>query len=76
MRAWKLHSYWTYSLGLLIVWTAIISINVAVHGEKAFFWFYIVGGFAIAWVGGTIARYVYPPPARWLSTPRSGQNTP
>ncbi len=70
---WKLRSYWTYSLGLLIVWTAIVSINVAVHGSKAFFWFYIVGGFAIAWVAGTIARYVYPPPERWLRPEKPGR---
>ena len=29
---------------------------------------WVFGGFAIAWVSGTIARYVYPPPARWHPT--------
>jgi hypothetical protein len=66
-RMWKLRSYWAYSIGLAIVWAAILGLNFAVHGNKASYLLYIFGGFAIAWVSGTIARYVYPPPARWVS---------
>jgi hypothetical protein len=28
----------------------------------------IFGGWSIAWVSTTIARFVYPPPKRWLET--------
>jgi hypothetical protein len=30
----------------------------------------VFGGFAIGWVSTTIARYVYPPPAKWARTSR------
>jgi hypothetical protein len=60
-------SYWIYSAGVAVVWAAILGINFAVHGDKVVWLFYIFVGFAIAWVSGTIARYVYPPPKRWQS---------
>jgi hypothetical protein len=28
----------------------------------------VFGGWVIAWVSGTIARFVYPPPDRWLTS--------
>jgi hypothetical protein len=33
--------------------------------------YWLFAGFVIAWASGTIARYVYPPPARWTAAPRT-----
>ncbi|HEX4519436.1 MAG TPA: hypothetical protein VH063_07625 [Gaiellaceae bacterium] len=60
-------SYWLYSIGCAVVWAVILVISAAVGSEDRFHNLLLVfGGFAIAWVSGTIARYVYPPPGRWL----------
>ena len=59
-------SYWVYSVGLAVVWAAIL-IGVAAKGtsDKLHTVLLIFAGFAICWVSGTIARFVYPPPKRW-----------
>jgi len=59
-------SYWVYSVGLAVVW-AVLLIVVAATGtsDKLHTVLLIFAGFAICWVSGTIARFVYPPPKRW-----------
>jgi hypothetical protein len=60
----KLRSYWAYSVGLLVAWVAVIAV-ARLTGHCGRNMLLVFGGFVIAWVSGTIARYVYPPPARW-----------
>lgn len=63
-------NYWLYSIGLAVAW-AILLVVLALIGAFAPPILWLFAGFAIAWVSGTIARYVYPPPARWTATPRT-----
>ena len=59
-------SYATYSVGLAIAWAIVFALVAAIDPPHDLHTILLVfGGFAIAWVSGTIARYVYPPPARW-----------
>jgi len=61
-------SYWIYSAGLAVTWAVLLVVVVATRGvHHARPLFYVFGGFCICWVSGTIARYTYPPPARWTS---------
>ncbi len=65
-------SYWIYSAGLAVTWAVLLVAVVAARGvHHARPLFYVFGGFCIAWVSGTIARYTYPPPARWSRNPPS-----
>ncbi|HEX3826533.1 MAG TPA: hypothetical protein VHV82_04590 [Sporichthyaceae bacterium] len=65
-------SYWVYSAGLAVTWAVLLVAVVATRGaHHARPVFYVFAGFAISWVSGTIARYTYPPPARW-----AGRNPP
>jgi hypothetical protein len=70
----KYRSYWIYSIACALVW-AVLLIVVAAKGNKTTThnFLLVLGGWAIAWVSTTIARFVYPPPKRWLraSTPES-----
>jgi hypothetical protein len=62
-------SYWIYSTGCAVVWAIILGVTAAVGSKDRFHSVLLVFvGFAIAWVSGTIARYVYPPPSRWLQS--------
>ena len=58
-------SYWGYSLGLALVWAALLGITATRDRSKLETILLVFGGFAIAWTSGTIARYVYPPPSKW-----------
>jgi hypothetical protein len=59
-------NYWTYSTGLLVVWTLVLAAFTAVRGPTESRPVYLTfAGFAIGWVSTTIARYVYPPPSKW-----------
>ena len=61
-------NYWVYSAGLAIVWVVVLLLALAVGGtERAQTYLLVFFGFCIGWVSTTIARYVYPPPKRWLS---------
>lgn len=61
-----MRSYWIYSAGLAVAWVVVLIVGAtAGHHEKALA--LLCGGFAIGWVSTTIARYVYPPPAKWTS---------
>ena len=63
----KYRNYWVYSVGCFVVWGVLLTI-VAAKGNKGATHnaLLVFGGWAIAWVSTTIARFVYPPPKRWL----------
>jgi hypothetical protein len=61
----KRRSYWIYSAGCAVVWAVILLIAKAADSDRFHTLVLVFLGFAIAWVSGTIARYVYPPPHRW-----------
>ncbi len=62
-----LRNYWVYSVGLAVVWAIVLILAFIIRGAVGAQPFLLVfGGFAIAWVSETIARYVYPPPDRWF----------
>jgi hypothetical protein len=70
----KYRNYWVYSIGCFLVWAVHLAV-VAAKGNKATTHNHLLvfDGWTIAWVSTTIARFVYPPPKRWLraSTPAS-----
>jgi hypothetical protein len=64
-------NYWVYSAGLLASWLTVLIVSTVVGGkDRARVMLTVFGGFAIGWVSTTIARYVYPPPAKWTRTNR------
>ncbi len=64
----RYRNYWVYSIGLAIAWAIALLLVRVVGGEnKAQTTLLVFAGFFIGWVSTTIARYVYPPPKRWLS---------
>lgn len=59
-------NYWVYSIGLAIVWAVILGVvAIGTHKSSLHTFLFVFAGFVIAWVSGTIARYVYPPPTKW-----------
>ena len=64
----RYRNYWVYSIGLAVAWAIVLLLARVVGGpDKAQIFLLVFGGFFIGWVSTTIARYVYPPPKRWLS---------
>jgi hypothetical protein len=62
----RFRNYWTYSASLAIVWAVVLLLALTIGGSERMHTFLLVfGGYCIGWVSTTIARYVYPPPARW-----------
>jgi len=63
----KHRNYWSYSIGCFVVWGVLLAV-VAAKGNKETTHnrLLVFGGWTIAWVSTTIARYVYPPPKRWF----------
>jgi hypothetical protein len=62
----KYRSYWVYSIGCLVVWSILLGIVLAKgHSSTTHNTLLVFGGWCIAWVSTTIARFVYPPPRRW-----------
>jgi hypothetical protein len=59
-------NYWTYSIGLAVVWAILLG-GMAAAGALTAPVLWLFAGFAICWISGTIARYVYPPPAKWTA---------
>jgi hypothetical protein len=59
-------NYWVYSASLALAWALVFAIRAAI-GDRATMntVLKVFAGFAIGWVSTTIARYVYPPPAKW-----------
>jgi hypothetical protein len=71
----KHRNYWIYSGACILVWAVILGIREGAfpHSSTTHDVLYIFAGWCIAWVSTTIARWVYPPPKRWLkaNTPNS-----
>jgi hypothetical protein len=66
----RFRNYWIYSAGLAIAWAVVLILALTIGGrERAQTTLVVFLGFCIGWVSTTIARYVYPPPKRWLSNP-------
>jgi hypothetical protein len=65
----KYRNYWVYSVGCFVVWGVLLSV-VLVNGKSPIRHDVplVFAGWTIAWVSTTIARFVYPPPKRWLQT--------
>jgi hypothetical protein len=63
----KYRHYWVFSIASFAVWGILLAV-VASQGTsgKMRDVLLVFGGWVIAWVSGTIARFVYPPPGRWL----------
>jgi hypothetical protein len=63
----RFRTYTAYSIGCAIAWAIILSICAAKesshHMEYILCVFY---GWTVCWISGTIARFTYPPPAKWL----------
>ncbi len=69
----RFRNYWIYSAGLAIVWAVGLTIALNRRGRAdAQTYLLVFGGYCIGWVSTTIARYVYPPPKRWLTPQRQG----
>jgi hypothetical protein len=63
----RFRNYWVYSAGLAVAWAVVIVLMLLIRGQDGSRTLLLVfGGFCIGWVSTTIARYVYPPPGRWL----------
>lgn len=69
----KYRNYWLYSVACFVVWGVLLVI-VAAKGHKGTTQntLMVFGGWCIAWVSTTIARFVYPPPKRWLEAQPRG----
>jgi hypothetical protein len=64
----RYRNYWIYSAGLAIAWAIVLFLVLMIKGSESAQTFLLVFlGFCICWVSATIARYVYPPPKRWMS---------
>lgn len=62
----RYRNYWTYSAGLVVAWAIVFAVSASIGGtgrvEKVL---PVFAGFVIGWISTTVARYVYPPPAKW-----------
>ena len=64
----RYRNYWIYSAGLAVAWAVVLVVVLLTRGDDTIRTVLLVfAGFCIGWVSTTIARYVYPPPRRWLS---------
>lgn len=60
-------NYWIYSAGLAVAWAVVFLLTHSIRGQEGTHTTLpLFLGFCIGWVSTTIARYVYPPPKRWL----------
>jgi membrane-associated phospholipid phosphatase len=63
----KNRNYWIYSLSCFVVWAILLAlVGAKRNSDTRHNLLLVFGGWAIAWVSTTIARFVYPPPRRWL----------
>ena len=59
-------SYTVYSIGCAVVWIIVLSILATTESpQRMNEVLSVFGGFVIGWTSATIARFVYPPPAKW-----------
>jgi uncharacterized membrane protein YccC len=68
----RLRNYWVYSVGIGVVLVLVLAIVASVESYDLHTFLLVFAGFAIGWVSGTIARYVYPPPPKWTHAKTSG----
>ncbi len=61
----RYRNYWVYSIGVGVALAIILAIVAATKPDNIHTFVLIFAGWAIGWVSGTIARYVYPPPRKW-----------
>ena len=67
----RFRNYWIYSAGLAVVWAIILIVVFTTRGAGVGDTLLLVfGGYCIGWVTTTIARFVYPPPKRWVPLSR------
>lgn len=60
-------NFWIYSAGLAVSWAIVfILVSSTRGGGGVHALLPVFGGFCIGWISTTIARYVYPPPKRWI----------
>ncbi len=63
----KYRNYWIYSIGCFVVWGVLLAVVAAQDkSDKTHTVLLVFAGWCIEWVSTTIARFVYPPPRRWL----------
>jgi hypothetical protein len=55
-------SYWTYSIGVGIVLLIVLARVATFEVYDLHTFLFVFAGFAIGWLSGTVARYIYPPP--------------
>lgn len=64
----QIRNYWVYSGGLAVAWAIVLVLTSTIgnpnHEQTVLLVFL---GFFLGWVSGTIARYVYAPPRKWMT---------
>jgi membrane-associated phospholipid phosphatase len=63
----RYRNYWVYSIGVGVVLAIVLAIIAATKPDSLHTFLLVFAGWAIGWISGTIARYVYPPPRKWVS---------
>lgn len=61
-------NYWVYSAGLAVAWAIVLVLTSTIwnsNREQTVLLVFL--GFFLGWVSGTIARYVYAPPKKWMT---------
>ena len=60
-------SYGTYTAGCAIAWAIVLTILASTEsGHRMTLIWCVFIGWIIGWSSATFARFVYPPPAKWL----------
>ncbi len=68
----KQRNYWVYSIACFLVWGILLAVAAAKAKNGTFHNVLLVfAGRTLCWVSTTIARFVYPPPKRWLQRSES-----
>ena len=67
---WKHRNISTYSIACFLAWGILIALSAAKAKKGTLHNVLLVfsgaGPWGLCWVSATIARFVYPPPRRWL----------
>lgn len=62
----RARTYWSYSIGSALAWLVALAIaQRAPDTAKRRAIRVTCAGWWLGWLSASIARYVYPPPARW-----------